>query len=164
MSIFADGLVVASANNEAYTTQIVASGAVTLDRPHAVIHVGLPITADLETLNIDNASGETLADKKQLISRATIFVETSRGIWVGPMPPEDDTLNDDEDPLYGLREAKVRNAEGYDSPVDLKTDTVQVNFENAWNSHGRIFIRQVDPLPLAVLTVIPAGFTFQGGA
>ena len=108
-------------------------------------------------INIDTTQGETVADKRQLITRVTLFVETSRGIWVGAGPPEDNSLNEDDDPLFQLREAKTRNAEGYDSPVDLKTDTITVNFDNGWNSHGRIFIRQVDPLPLSVLTVVPAG-------
>ena len=154
VSVFADGFVVASPNNAAYTVLTVAAGAITLERPYATIHVGLPYLSDLETLNIDTAQGETISDKAQLVTKATVFVESSRGLWVGGAPPEDD----DDDPLEGLRELKIRNTEGYDKPIDLATETVEVKFDNTWNSHGRVFMRQVDPLPLSILTVVPAGF------
>ncbi len=54
VSIFADGYVIASPNNEAYEEYTVTNGRITLSRPYAVIHVGLPYVADLETL--DNRS------------------------------------------------------------------------------------------------------------
>jgi hypothetical protein len=58
---------------------------------------------------------------------------------------------------------KVRNDEGYDDPVDLRTGTIDVNIQSEWSSNGRIFIRQTDPLPLSVLAVAPAGlFPFRG--
>ena len=53
---------------------------------------------------------------------------------------------------------KLRDTEGYDDPPALVTDTVQINLENSWNSHGRMFIRQVDPVPVSVLSVVPAGY------
>lgn len=153
VSVFADGFVVASPNNAAHVVRTVSDGAVTLDQPYAVIHVGLPITSDIETLDIDVAQGETLADKKKLITAVNVTVESSRGIFVGPKPPSDD----DDDPLENLMEAKIRNEEGYDDPVALKTGVVNINTLSQWNSNGRVFIRQVDPIPLSVLAVIPAG-------
>lgn len=159
VSVFADGLVVASANNEAYTTLTVTNGSITLDQPYAVIHVGLPITADIETLDIDTAQGETVSDKKKLITAASVFVEKTRGLWVGAKPPTDD----DEDPLENLREIKIRNDEDYDDPVALATETVDVDIKSEWNSNGRIFIRQVDPLPASILAVVPSGLVpFRG--
>lgn len=83
----------------------------------------------------------------------TVFCEKSRGIWVGATPPTSDAT----DPLEGLYEAKIRNSEDYDSPVDLLTGTVQVNLRSEWNSNGRVFLRQVDPVPLTILAVMPAG-------
>lgn len=154
VAVFADGFVVANPNNAAYTTVTVSSGAVTLDRPYAVIHVGLPVTADLETLNVDTVQGESLADKAKLITKVTLFVEASRGIWAGTAPPTDD----DDDPLEGLTEYKLRNTETYDEPADLQTGTVEAHVQGAWNTNGRVFIRQVDPVPLSVLTVVPSGF------
>jgi hypothetical protein len=153
VSVFADRFVVASPNNASYDTLTVTNGAITLDKPYGIIKVGLPFISDVETLDIDSAQGETIADKKKLVSRVTIFVESSRGIWVGAKPPTDDSV----DPLEDLVEEKIRNQESYDDPVALATGTVEINIKPEWNSNGRIFIRQVDPVPLSVLAVAPAG-------
>jgi hypothetical protein len=159
VSVFADGYVVANPNNEAYTTVTVTNGAITLDRCYGVIHVGIPITADLETLNIDTAQGETLADKSQLVTDVSLFVEASRDFWAGREQPQ----NEDADFLGGLYQVKLRQFESYDEPVELKTEVVNVGIESAWNSNGRVFIRNTDPVPLTVLAVYPAGrFPFRG--
>ena len=84
----------------------------------------------------------------------TVYLEESRGLFVGSKPPSDDTV----DPLQGLRELKVRNAEGYDDPVALKTGPADVNINAGWNRGGRVFLRQVDPLPSTILSIVPSGF------
>lgn len=145
VSIFADGLVVASPNNTSYVTQTVSSGKVTLEKPYSVIHIGLPITADLETLNIDIQGVSSMADKKKNVQKLTMFVESSRGIFAGV----------DAD---NLTELKIRSDENYDEPVSLATGTVDINIKPEWNSSGKIMIRQTEPLPLSVLSIIPSGF------
>ena len=153
VSIMGDGYVVASPNNDSYVTVSVSNGRVILDKPYGVIHVGLPYLADIETLDIDTANGETLADKDKIVNKVNMYVEDTRGIWSGPKPPSDSTV----DPLESLVEMKIRNEEDYDSPVSLKTDVIGVNIEAEWNSNGRIFIRQVDPIPMSILSINPAG-------
>lgn len=156
VGVFADGHVAASPNNEAYTVITVASGKATLDKPYVVIHVGLPFICDIETLDVDLPQSETLVDKKKLIGEVSLYVEKSRGIWIGPKPPTDD----DDDPLEGLIEMKIRGEaeEGYDDPVALATGVVNVKILPEWNSNGRVFIRQIDPVPLSVLAIAPAGY------
>jgi hypothetical protein len=158
VSVFADGFVVASPNNDRYPALAVDGGKVSLGKPYSVIHVGLPITADMETLDIDTAQGESLAGKKKLIPEVELFLEASRGGFIGGRPPEDD----DVDPLQNLIEIKMRADENYDEPVALKTDTAKVNIAGNWNSNGRVFIRQVDPVPFSALAVIPTGFVPYG--
>lgn len=159
VSVFADGFVVANPNNDAYDVLTVSSGALNLDKHYAVVHVGLPYISDIETLDIDTPQGETLSDKRKLVSKVSIFVEKSRGIWAGPKPPSDD----DTDPLEDLYELKIRNDESYDEPVALQTGVVDINIKAEWSSGGRVFIRQVDPVPLAVLAVVPSGLLpFRG--
>jgi hypothetical protein len=153
VSIFADGFVVASPNNASMGTVTVTNGTVTLSRPYAVIHVGLPYISDIETLDIDLAATETLMDKSKMVGAVSMRVEKSRGMWVGPQPPTDD----DDDPLEGLVELKLRNTETYDEPMDLSTGVVTENLQPDWNSNGRVFVRQVDPVPLAVVAIAPAG-------
>ena len=160
VSVFADGFVAASPNNDAYEVVTVANGQITLDKTYGVIHVGLPYISDLETLDIDTTQGETLSDKFKNSKEVTLFVEESRGVFAGPKPPSDDLT----DPLEGLNEFKLRNDEGYDDPVDLKTGVIDVNLNSEWNSNGRIFVRQIDPIPLSVLAIAPAGeYPFSGG-
>lgn len=152
VSIFADGFVVANPNNDAYNVVTVTNGSITLDKPYAVIHVGLPYTSDLQTLNIDTAQGETLADKKIQIQELTMFVEESRGVWAGSHPPDESVGF-----LDGLTEVKVRNGENYDSPVDLTTGVFEVEITSEYNNNGRVFVRQTDPLPITLLSINPAG-------
>lgn len=161
VSIFADGFVEASPNNPAYDTVTVTNGVAALSRHYAVVHVGLPITSDIETLNIDTAQGETVADKNKLITKVALHVEKTRGLWAGATAPTgDDAVGGDS----GLVEYKLRQAEGYDEPTEMKTEVIDVNIDGNWNSNGRIYIRQVDPVPATILAIIPIGLVpFSGG-
>lgn len=155
VSILGDGFVVANPNNEAYDVVTVADGAITLDKAYSVIHVGLPYTSDLETLDIDTEQGETLTGKKKRIGKINVFVEESRGLWAGNSRPTDETSSATF--LDGLTELKIRSDEGYDDPVALQTGTVDIIIRPEWNSNGRVFIRQTDPIPLSVLAIAPDG-------
>lgn len=160
VSVFADGFVVASPNNDSYTTYTVTDGEIVLDRPYAVIHVGLPITADIETLDIDTAQGETIADKKKLTTEFTVWLEKTRGLFSGPKPPSDDTT----DPLENLFEMEMRTDEAADEPIALFTGTKSDLIKSEWNGNGRVFIRQVDPVPVSILAIAPSGMIpFRGG-
>ncbi len=162
LGILADAKVAASPNNEEYTVKTVVDGQVEIATPAEVIHVGRPITADLELLDLDTVQTETLIDKNKAIGKVTLYVAESRGIFVGPRPPEESEKYDaaDPDPLLGLDELKIRGAagEGYYDAVSLLTGKADVNIGAQWNDNGRIFIRQVDPLPLTVLAAAPAGY------
>lgn len=161
VSIFADSYVVGSPNNPSYDTYTVSNGAVTLPRHYSVIHVGLAYISDLETLNIDSAQGETIADKKPIVQTVNVFVEKTRGLWAGVEEPTEDMNKVGVG--SGLREFKVRSSEGYEDPVALKTGIMDVPVQGNYNTNGRVFIRQVDPLPATVLAIVPAGlYPFRG--
>ncbi len=154
VSIFADGFVVASPYNSDYPTYTVTNGKITLNHCYGVIHIGLPYLVDLETLDIDTAQGETLANKQKLVNHVTLHVEKTRGVFCGPTPPDDD----DTDALQNLYEVRVRDAtEGYEGPVEMQTGTVDVHIQAHWNSNGRVFMRQVDPVPMSILAVSLTG-------
>jgi hypothetical protein len=153
LSITGDGMVIGSPYNEAYNTYTVANGSVTLDRPYAVIHAGLPFIWETETLDLDTANNETMSDKKKFVSRVTVHLEKSRGGFFGIKPPADDSV----DPLQNLTEMKIRDDEGYEDPVGLRTGTASVLMQANWNNNGRIFIRGVDPSPVSILAIVPEG-------
>ena len=163
VSVFADGFVVASPNNPAVTTTVtVTAGTVTLDTAYAHIKVGLPYMGDLETLDIDTPTGASFKESAMAVSRVGIFVEKSntRGTFVGLQPPTDDLV----DPVQNLDEVKGREVVNYSDPLLLVSDYVEVNVPSRWSKGGRVFIRQVDPVPMTVLAVMPYGFLpVQGG-
>lgn len=159
VSVIGDGFVEASPYNDQYSTVTVTAGVANLSKCYGVIHVGLPYFSDLETLDIDSPQTETMADKFKYVGKVTAHVEKTRGMWVGPKPPSDD----ETDALENLTEAKITDSTDYDNSKPLKTGTITVAILPEWNSNGRIFIRQVDPLPISVLAIAPAGlFPMRG--
>jgi len=152
VSVLGDGVVVGSPNNPDVDTYTVTNGSITLDAPYGVIHVGLPYVSDIQTLDIETPEGMSLANKKKLITEVTVHLEDSIGIFVGTSEPSGDSM------LDGLFELKLRELEGYDEPTDLFTGKTPIIVESNWNTNGRVFIRQVDPLPMSLLAISPSGF------
>lgn len=122
--------------------KVVKDGRVILEEPGAVVHIGLPINAQFETLDVTITGQETLLDKKQLIPAVTLLVNASRGIWAAT-------------PGGQWYEYPQREFEFYDNPVADATGKVEVRLDSNWDKNGRVKIRQTDPLPLSVLAVIP---------
>lgn len=161
VGVFADGNVVASPNNDQYDVLTVASGSISLGSCHAHVHVGLPFISDIETLDIDSVNSETMINKNKLITGLDMDVEKTRGLFAGPKAPS----NDDVDPLERLVEVKPREDEDYAEANGLQDGTVDLNIDSEWNGNGRVFIRQVDPLPVTILSIAPSGLIpfRQGG-
>jgi hypothetical protein len=120
----------------------VSSGSLALRYAAVVVHAGLPITADIETLSITVPQGETLLDKKKLITALRLIVEDTRGIRVGPDAGH-------------LVEIKQRASENYDQATGATTGIMETRIPATWSKDGRCFIRQTDPLPFTILAIIP---------
>ena len=133
VSILADGAV--------HPQRVVTGGSITLDNEASVVHVGLPITADLQTLPIaapiDNGYGQ---GRFKNVNKAWLRVFRSSGIFLGP----------DADKLT---EAKQRTTEPYGAPPALKSEEIQVMLTPSWADSGQVFVRQSDPLPLTVVSL-----------
>lgn len=154
VSIIADGFVKASPNNAAHPIATVVGGVVSIDKPASVVHIGLPFLSDVETLDLDSPAGASRKSERVNVNRVLYSVEKTRGVWVGMDPPSDDTV----DPLEGLSEAQPSSTEDADVPPPLTTDTMEVGIDSNYNNNGRIFLRQVDPLPFTLLAAIPGGY------
>jgi len=160
ISVFADSNVVASAKNSEVKAIVVNKGTFTIDFPRAVIHYGRPMTADLETLDIDTVDGETLVDKENLVSNVTLYMNQSRSIWVGGKAPS----NDANDPLEGLAELKIGSLENLEEPVELLNGAIDIAIAAGYTGGGRVFCRHIDPTPAEILQVAPRGrFPISGG-
>lgn len=151
VSVLADGFVVASPNNPDYPVLTVTGGSISLGRPYAVVRVGLPYIADLETLDIDTPSGPSMKGKKLSIKRVGLYVEKTRGIFTGRFIPTG------SDPLENLDQYPPRDSEDIDLPPDLITGDFHVPVTSSPDTNGRICVRQVDPLPATILAAMPEG-------
>ena len=152
VSVFADKYVMASPNNPNYTTLTVTNGKLTLPIPRGYINVGLPYVSDIETLDIDVQGSQTIANRKLNIQGVTIHVEDTLGVFIGGSEPTGTNK------VENLFEPKVRKSEDYDEPTALTTGKMEVNFKGSWKSQGRIFLRQVDPVPMSILAISPEGY------
>ncbi len=120
----------------------VDKGTVTLPTPAGRVHVGLPYTWDLETLNIDVATPSgTLQGRKKSTGSLVVRVHNTRGLWVGPGEER-------------LGEYKDRALEAYGDPIALKTGDIFPTLIGDWDTDGRVFLRGVDPLPATILAII----------
>jgi hypothetical protein len=153
VGIFADGFVVGSPKNPDVATYTVTNGALSLPDFFAVIRVGLPYLSDLGTLDIDRMPG-TLANKAKLVVGYDIWVQATRGLWVGQTLPADSAAT------TGLVEHKPRTA-GYINPPELLTEVVEQAILGSWSTTGRGCIRIIDPVPARVLAIAPGGLVNQ---
>lgn len=159
VSVIVDGYVVASPNNdiENYPTVTVSGGSITLpsDLRGAIIHVGRPITGDVETLDIDTVEQRPTFIESKTVNKVYVKTHKSRGLYIGNKFPDDDKVNrmfdidtmdvdyEDDDEIIGNR---------YDPP---KTKRIEATIPGDWRSNGRVCLRQVDPLHFEILSIIP---------
>jgi hypothetical protein len=121
--------------------RVVTGGSITLDQYAAKVQIGLPITADLQTLplamQIDGGFGQ---GRVKNVNRAWLRVYRSSGIFVGPS-------------VGDLVEAKQRTTEVYGSPPELKSEEIQILLTPSWADSGQVYVRQSDPLPLTIVSM-----------
>lgn len=145
-----EGLTVAIlADGSPEVQQVVTSGAVTLAYPAGVVHIGLPYTADVETLDINQfGNPESIRDNSKLVPKVSVMVEKTLGLKAGP----------NEDNLYdiGLQPSDF----DYNEPWPLQSEIQTANIVTNYDKKGRVFLRQSNPLPATILSITP---TFEKG-
>lgn len=124
--------------------QTVENGKVLLGNKYKKIHVGLPIDAEIKTLPIDfTAQDGTYLSRKKRIAAVTLLLKDSRGGLFGMKENE-------------LDEFKWRSNEAYGEPISLQTGKFKVTIKSAtYDETQQIIIKQPDPLPMTVLSLIP---------
>lgn len=124
--------------------QTVENGKVLLGNKYKKVHVGLPIDAEIKTLPIDfTAQDGTYLSRKKRIAAVTLLLKDSRGGLFGMKENE-------------LDEFKWRSNEAYGEPISLQTGKFKVTIKSAtYDETQQITIKQPDPLPMTVLSLIP---------
>lgn len=166
VSILSDGYVLASPLNdiENYPEVMVVNGQITLPggRRGAFIHVGLPYASDVETLDIDTVEQRPALLESTLVSKIFLKVLNSRGLYVGPNFPVNDYVagdpaSDSESPMIDIETMTENPNTGIigNAAQEPYTKRYYITVPNDWKVRGRICIRQVDPLPFEILSIIP---------
>jgi hypothetical protein len=133
--------VVALADGNVINSFTVTDGAITFFRKFSQIHVGKRFITDIETLDFQVPNVNVQGRSKSIMA-VTVKFYKSRGLWAGQ----------DKDHLV---EMKQRESEALDTPTQLLTGDKTIDIDNTWNQKGRVFLRQVDPLPLNILAITP---------
>lgn len=133
VSILADGAV--------HPQRTVTSGQITLQRAASKVQVGLPITADIQTLpvaaQIDGGFGQ---GRMKNVNKVWLRVFRSSGIFAGP-------------DAGSLVEYKQRTTEPWGTPPALKSDELDIVLTPSWGKSGQVYVRQSDPLPLTLVSI-----------
>lgn len=130
------------ADGASLAPQVVTGGSVTLANAAGVVHVGLPYTSEMETLNVTIFGAEAIRDRAKNIPRVSVVVHDTVGLKAGP-----DAQN--------LEELSLRDTEYYTDPLAAASGPATAYLLNTWNKSGRIVLRQDEPLPATVLAVLP---------
>lgn len=111
---------------------------------YLVMHAGLPITAQIQTLDWENQQGESIAGKRKNINELTVVFMASRGGTYGS-------------DLTRMTPFPQRSAEPYDTPNYVITGPRRFPILGAWNPTAAVWIQQTDPLPMCITAIIPTG-------
>lgn len=121
--------------------RVVTGGAITIDNAASKVQIGLPITADAQTLplaaQIDGGFGQ---GRTKNINKVWLRVVNSSGIFAGPSSDR-------------LVQYKQRTTEPWGTPPALKTQEIEIDVKQAWGDGAQIFVRQSDPLPITLVSM-----------
>lgn len=143
VSVLADG--------STHPDKTVSSGEITLDRSSTKVKVGLAYTSLLQTMRIDAGSQNgTSQSKTKRIYEITARLYESIGVEIGP-----DLDNMERIPFRS-------SANEMDSGITVFTGDKEIEFRGNYETDGFIFVRQVQPLPLTILSLYPKLQTNDG--
>lgn len=144
VSVLADGGTEHNPLDPNLTIKTVSDGAITITKAASRIHVGLPYTSDLETIGVDLSSLNGLGGALARIKSnpfVKIRVQDSVGFRVGPKETELEPYKPDG--------VEANQAQSFLNGVTEKSILPD------WNHDATVFVRQIDPLPLTVLNIMP---------
>lgn len=135
VSVYADGAV--------HPDKTVSDGGITLDWEAEKIHVGLPYSSEIKTMDIEaGGSAGTAQAKVTFISQVDVRFLNSLGCQVG----DGTTMDVIPFRVYG---------DNFDESPPLFTGDKNVNFPSKYTKNKYIVIRQTQPLPMHVLGLFP---------
>ena len=134
VSILADGSV--------EPNQVVKDGKVKLQEPASLVHIGLPYTADLQTLPIALAlqDGSFGSGHMKNVQKVSVRLVNTSGLQTGPT-------------FEKLTDYPARGTELAGTPPNPITGEVTTQVNPRWGDGGQICIRQKTPLPMKIVSI-----------
>lgn len=121
----------------------VSNGTLTLTEAASRVHIGFGYTAEIESLKLDSGQVvDTVQSKDKKISRMSVNVQDTLGMTMG--------VSRDR-----LREVRFAMPELWGQPPELFTGVKNFTLPPDWNKNGTFILRQPDPLPSTILSMIP---------
>jgi hypothetical protein len=148
IAVLADGRVVfngdATAPEAADFTVTGGTLAAVIDPPASIIHAGLPIVAQIETLDLDvqTQAGAIIRDKRKRVDAVSLVLDRSaRTWWAGPT----------------VDRARRLTLTAYEAGAEQQpfTGIEEISLNTEFSPYGRLTIVQTDPLPLSILGILP---------
>jgi hypothetical protein len=116
-----------------------STGTVLLPVGASDIHAGLPITAEIESLDLDVPRSGVRDRRKKVTALALLLEASYRGFYCGPDPQH----------LHRVTAAEWEvNDEPFTGRVELAPTTY-------FNDYGRVFLRHTEPTPLTLIGWMP---------
>jgi len=135
VSVLADGNVVNGLT--------VSGGSITLPFEASLVHIGLPYSCTLETLDYDLQieGANTIHNRERNVNNVTIKLKDTRELNIGA----------DED---SLEEQPFRTDEEAGEPTRLFSGDKDIPLQAGVNGEAVVMIKNNDPLPIEVLSII----------
>lgn len=153
LSILGDGNVIASPlnvdsnGNPGYPAIVVANdGSFVIPKAALVVCAGLPVQMDIQTMPLENAQGETIANKHVAVKECCPIFYGSRGGLYGQ----------DFQHLNEWKQQRAVNAGTFNwgQPIAPYTGPVRIPIRGSPEITGQVCIRVVDPLPFAMSGIV----------
>lgn len=123
------------------TFTVTGGGTLTLPEPAAVVHVGLPYEAAIETLEV-NIVNQTVRHRAKLVPKVAVLVAESQGLSAATVVGQyDDVPGREVDDNFNV-------------PAPY-TGLWEVDVESTWEDTGRVILAMRDPAPLSILALMP---------
>lgn len=135
--------VIALADGKVVKDLVVENGQITLPTPASIVTVGLPYESVLETLTFDVSQGDgSNLNRKKRVVAVSVRYNNSRGSRVS---------------VNGHREVPMleRKIENTDTDISLKSGFYREILPSAHKEPTTIKIRQDEPLPITIVSIIP---------
>lgn len=123
--------------------KVVSGGSVSISSPASVVHVGLPYETVFEPMRLDSdqSAGLSIAKEKRIRSVVVRFIDTLGLQWSDGEEEFDLSFRDTADLM--------------DSAPPLFSGDKLIEWSGNFTTDPRLILKQVQPLPMTVLAVIP---------